>query len=132
MLWSSILSRYYVYEEVEHVTLGQRASDVTPLQRPSLVLLSVNPGTHRELSDEHVTSLGKEDWSLSRDHFDLGICLHDLLDASERELVQLVVVVVRLQVCDLVLPVRVEYVTIVARESLRHLCRSVEVTLIIS
>jgi hypothetical protein len=116
-----LLARNNVNEEVEHVRLGQRRRNVGPLQGTALVLFGVDPGTHSELCDEDVAALCKQDGRLSGDHLDLGVRLHHLLDARQRQLVQLVVMFVRLELGYLLLPVRVEDVAVVARKALINL-----------
>ena len=130
VVWSAlvlgcrVLSRYYIDEEVEHVRLAQSGGYITPLQGTTLVLLGVDPGAHGELGDEGLASLGEYDGRLSRDHLNFRVGLHDLLDARERELVDLVVVVFRLEHRHHLLPVGVQDVAVVARaEALRDLNR---------
>lgn len=94
-----------VDEEVKHVTLSKRSSDITALQGTSLVVLGVDPGAHSEFGDEDVATLGEEDGSLCRDHLHLWIGLHDLLDTGERKLVDLEIVVIGFEVVDGLLPV---------------------------
>ena len=116
-----LLTRDDVDEEIKHVRLGQRGSDVGPLKGASFVLLSVDPSTHGELGDEDVAAFGEEYGRLRRNHLDLWVGLHDLLDARERELVLFIVVIGSLELGDLLLPIGVEDVTIVAREPLVNL-----------
>jgi hypothetical protein len=113
-----LLARDNVNEEVKHVRLGQRRRNVGPLEGATLVLFGVDPGAHGELCDEDVAALREQDGRLRRDHLDLGVCLHHLLDARQRQLVQLVVMFVRLELGNLLLPVRVEDVAVVSREAL--------------
>lgn len=47
-------------EEVKHVGLGKGGGNIGALEGAALVLLSMNPGTHGELSDEDVAALGEE------------------------------------------------------------------------
>ena len=84
----------------------------------------MNPGSHGELCDEDVATLGKKDRGLSRDHLDLWICLHDLLYPSKRQLVKLVVMSVALEMVDGVLPIRCQDILVLACESLVHLITS--------
>ena len=65
----------------------------------------MNPGTHSEFCNEDIAPFCKQDWSLSGDHLDFRIGLHDLLDASQRQLMQLVVMFVRFELRDLLLPI---------------------------
>lgn len=65
----------------------------------------MNPSAHRQFGDEDVTALREEYRCFGRDHLDFWIGLHDFLDASERELVQFVVVGFVLEVINDVLPV---------------------------
>lgn len=102
---TGLLARYDVDQEVEHVTLGQGRGNVGSLQCPALVLFGMDPGAHGELGDEYVASLGEEDGGLSRDHLHLRVGLHDLLDAGERQLVYLVIMLVGLEVVNGLLPV---------------------------
>ena len=62
---STVLSRHYINEEVEHVALGQGGGYVTPLQGSPLIVLGVNPCTHGEFCDEDVAAFGEKDGSLS-------------------------------------------------------------------
>ena len=130
VIWSAlvlgcrILSRYYINEEVKHVRLAQSGCDVASLQGATLVLLSMDPRAHGELCDKGLASLGEDYRRFSRDHLDFRVGLHDLLDARERKLVDLVVVVFRLEHRHHLLPVSVQNVAIVARaEALRDLSR---------
>ena len=122
LLWGwSFFTRHDIDQEVEHVGLGQGRRNVGALQSTALVLFGVDPGAHGEFGDENVTALGKQDGSFGRDHLDFWVGLHNLLDASQGELVQLVVVFVRLELGDLLLPVCVEDVAVVTREALVYL-----------
>ena len=100
-----LLPRHYVDEEVEHVRLGEGSSNITALKCPSFVVLGVDPGTHGQLGDEDVATFGKEDGRFCRDHLDLGIRLHDLLDTSQWKLVDLEIMLLGLEVVDGLLPV---------------------------
>lgn len=113
-----LFARNDVDQEIEHVRLGQCRCDVGPLQCAALVLLCVDPCPHGEFSDENVAAFGEENGGLCGYHLYLGICLHDLFDARQRELVQLIVVLVRLQFCNLLLPIRVKYIPVVASQAL--------------
>jgi hypothetical protein len=121
VVWSAlvlgrrVLPRDNVDEEVEHVRLAQRGGDVTALQSTALVLLGVDPGAHGELGDEGLAGFGEDDRRFGGDHLDFWVGLHDLLDARERQLVDLVVVVLRLEHRHDLLPVGVEDVAVVAR-----------------
>jgi hypothetical protein len=115
VLGCRILARHYIDEEVEHVRLAQSGGDVTPLQSTALVLLCVDPRAHGELGDKGLTSLGEYNGRFGGDHLDFRIGLHDLLDARERKLVDLVVVVFRLKHRHDLLPVGVQDVAVVAR-----------------
>lgn len=95
-----------VDEEVEHVGFGERGGDIATLKCAALVLLGVDPGTHRQLRDEDVAAFGEEDRRFSRDHLHFRVCLHHFLDAGQRQLVQFVVVRFGFEVGDDVLPVR--------------------------
>jgi hypothetical protein len=110
-----------VNEEVEHVGLGQGRGNVGALQGAALVLLSVDPGPHGQLGNEDVAALCEQDGRLGRDHLNLRVGLHHLLYPREGQLMQLEVVVVRLELGDLVLPVDIEHVLRLARETLRYL-----------
>lgn len=79
------------------------------------------PGTHGQLGDEDVAAFGEENGCFCRDHLHLWICLHDLLYPCQREMVLLVIVVGGLELGDLLLPVGVEYVAVIARKSLINL-----------
>ena len=118
-----------VDEEVKHVGLGERGSNVRPLQRPPLVLLCVDPCAHRELGDEDVAPLGEEDGRFGRDHLDVWVCLHDLLDARQWQLMDLVVVVFVLESLDRVLPVVDQRVAVCAIQALADLGRLVRMVL---
>lgn len=109
-----VLPRHDIDEEVEHVGLAERGCYVTALQGATFVLLRMDPRTHGELGDEGLARFGEDYGCLSRDHLDFGVGLHDLLDARERELVDLVVVVFRLEHGHDLLPVGVEDVAVVA------------------
>ena len=122
------LARDDIDEEVKHVGLRQRRSNVRTLQGASLILLSMDPSPHGQLGDEDIATLGKEDRSLSRDHLNIGIGLHNLLYPGQGELVHLVVVLVILEVMDGLLPVGCQDILVVPGETLMHIgpCASVE------
>jgi hypothetical protein len=108
VLWRRILSWYNVDQEVEHVGLAQCSGDVAALQSPALVLLSDDPGAHGQFGDEGLAGFGEDYRRLGGDHLDFWIGLHDFLDTGKRELVDLVVVVFRLERSDDLLPISVE------------------------
>lgn len=81
LVWMRFVSGHDVDEEVEHVRLGQGRCNIGALEGPPLVLLSVNPCAHSKFSDENIAAFGEQDRSLSRDHLNFWVCLHDLLDA---------------------------------------------------
>jgi hypothetical protein len=56
----SVLTRYYVDEEVKHVGLAESGCNVATLQSATLVLLGVDPGAHGELGDEGLAGLGED------------------------------------------------------------------------
>jgi len=114
VLGRRILSGHDVDEEIEHVRLAQSGCDVAPLQSTTLVLLSMNPRAHGELCDKGLASLGEYYRSFGGDHLHFWVGLHNLLDARERKLVDLVVVVFRLEHRHDLLPVGVQDVAIVA------------------
>ena len=113
-----LLAWHNVDKEIKHVRLGQSGRNVRPLKCAAFVLLGVNPCAHGQLCDEDVATLREQDWRLSRDHFNIRVGLHDFLDTRQRELMQLVVVFIGLELRDLLLPVRVENVAVVARQPL--------------
>jgi hypothetical protein len=128
VLGCRILARHYIDEEVEHVRLAQSGGDVTPLQSAALVLLCVDPRAHGELGDEGLASLGEYDGRFGGDHLNFRVGLHDLLDTRKWKLVDLVVVVFRLEHRHDLLPVGVQDVAVVARaEALRDLNRDASV-----
>lgn len=65
----------------------------------------MNPSAHRQLGDEDITTLGEQDRSLRRDHLNLRVRFHHLLDTGKRQLMDLIVMIVRFQMVDDVLPV---------------------------
>jgi len=109
-----VLARYDVDEEVEHVGLAESGGDVAALESAALVLLGVDPGAHGELGDEGLAGLGEDYGRFGRDHLDFRVGFHDFLDARERELVDLVVVVFGLEHGHDLLPVCVEDVAVVS------------------
>lgn len=113
-----LLAWHNVDQKVKHVRLGQSGRNVRSLECAAFVLLGVNPRAHGQLRDEDVAALRKQDWCLSRDHLDVRVCFHDFLDARQRELMQLIVVFIGLELRDLLLPVRVENIAVVARQPL--------------
>lgn len=134
IIWSAlvlgrrILSRYYIDEEVEHVRLAQSGRDVASLQGTTLVLLSMNPRAHGKLCDKGLASLGEDYRRFGGDHLDFRVGLHDLFDARERQLVDLVVVIFRLEHRHDLLPVSVQDVAVVAcAEALGDLSRDASV-----
>ena len=78
----------------------------------------MDPSAHRELGDENVAAFGEQDRGLGRNHLDVGIGFHDLLDAGEGQLVQLVIVGFVLELVDGVLPIGGQDVAIAAHEAL--------------
>ena len=124
----SVLARYYVDEEVEHVGLAECGCNVAALESATFVFFGVDPGAHGELGDKGLASLGEYDGRFGRDHLNFWVRLHDLLDARKRELVDLVVVVLRLEHRHDLLPVGVQDVAVVARaEALGDLNRDASV-----
>ena len=65
----------------------------------------MNPGSHCEFGNEDVAAFREEDWRFGGYHLDFWIGLHDFLDACEWQLMQFIVVIVRLEVRDNLLPV---------------------------
>ncbi len=59
--------------------------------------------------------------ALSRNHFNFRVGFHDLLDAGQGKLVQFVVMFVRLELGNLLLPIGIKNVAVVALEALVHL-----------
>lgn len=76
------------------------------------------PGTHSQLGDEDIATLGEQDWCLRRDHLDFGVRFHHLLDTSEWQLVNLVVVIICFQMIDDMLPVGRQYIAGCSLETL--------------
>ena len=74
----------------------------------------MDPGAHGELGDEDIAAFGEEDGRFGRDHLHFRIGLHHLLDAGQRQVVLLIVVVGSFDLGDLLLPVGVENVAVVA------------------
>lgn len=116
-----VFSRHDVDQEIEHIALGEGRRDIRALQRAPLVLLRMYPGAHRQLGDEYIAALRKQYRRLGGDHFHLGVRLHDLLYPSERELVNLVVVIFILEGVDGLLPVCGQDIAVVAVQALGHL-----------
>ena len=121
------LPRYDVNEEVEHVRFCKSGSNIRALQGPSLVLLGVYPCPHGQFSDEDVTALCKQYWGFRRYHLDIRISLHDLLDSSQRKLMEFVIVRVILEGVDSLLPIGRQDVAVVAIEPLTDLSERVSV-----
>lgn len=115
---SCFLARYDVDEEVKHVRLGEGGRDIGALQCSPLVLLSVYPCAHGQLGDEDVAALGEEDGCFGGDHLDFWVCLHDLLDACQGKLVELVIMGVAFEVVDGLLPVCGENVLVLTVQAL--------------
>lgn len=65
----------------------------------------MDPCAHGQLGDKDIATLGEENGCLGRDHLDFRVRFHHLLDTSEWQLMDLVIVIVRFQVIDNVLPV---------------------------
>ena len=65
----------------------------------------MDPGAHGEFGDEDVAALCEEDGGLCGDHFDFRVSFHDFFYPRQRQLVDLVVMVVGFEVVDRVLPV---------------------------
>lgn len=74
----------------------------------------MNPCAHGQLGDKDVATFGKQDGGFRRYHLDLGIRFHNLLDARQRQLMNLVVVGLSLQVGDRLLPVGSQDIPILA------------------
>lgn len=81
----------------------------------------MNPCTHGQLGDEDVATFGKQDWGFRRYHLDLGIRFHNLLDACQWQLMNLVIVSLSLQIGNGLLPIGRQDVPILAMESLADL-----------
>ena len=79
------------------------------------------PCAHRQLRDEYITAFREQDRSFSADHLDFGIRLHDFLNPSKWELMELVVMLFRFELGDLVLPVGIQDIAIRSTQALRHL-----------
>ena len=107
-VWSfrgPFLPWHNIDQEVKHVAFRQCARNIASLQRPPLVLLGMDPRSHRQFRDEDIATFREEDGSFGADHFHFGIGFHNLFDAREGELVDLVVVGFGFKLGDLVLPV---------------------------
>ena len=116
-----LFSRHDIDQEIEHVGLGQCGCDVGALQCPPLVLLGVDPRSHGEFCNENVTSLGEQDGSFGRNHFDFGVRFHDFFDARQRQRMNLVIVVLIFQRVDCLLPICGQNFAIVAGQTLANL-----------
>ena len=79
------------------------------------------PRPHGQLCNKDIAALGEEDWCLGRDHFDFWIRLHDLLNASQGQLVDFELVSIILEMCDSLLPIGGEDVFVLASETLMNL-----------
>lgn len=110
-----------VDQEIEHVRFGESRRNVGPLQGAPLVVLCVDPRAHRQLGDEDIAAFGEENGRLSRDHLHVRIRLHHFLYARQRQLVNLVVVVLIFQVADDMLPICRQDITGLPCETLIHL-----------
>ena len=84
----------------------------------------MDPSPHGEFGDEDVATLGEQDGRLSRDHLDLGVGLHDLLNPGQRQRLLLVIVGAILERLDGMMPIGGENITIIAVETLVDLDRS--------
>ena len=91
-----LIKRYIVDKEVKHVRFGESCSNVRALKDATFVVLSMNLLKHWKFSDEYVTAFCKENLSFSGDHLRVWIRLHDFLDASQGQLMNLVIVILRL------------------------------------
>lgn len=81
----------------------------------------MDPCTHCELGDEDIATLREQDRSLSRNHLHIRVRLHNLLDSRQWQLVQLIVMIIRLEVVDDLLPVCREDVSVIALQPLVYL-----------
>mmetsp|Transcript_73428 Transcript_73428/g.177638 ORF Transcript_73428/g.177638 Transcript_73428/m.177638 type:complete len:307 (-) Transcript_73428:42-962(-) len=118
-----IITRHDVHEEIENIRLRDRRRDVVPLQRPPFVLLAVDPRPQRELEDEHLARLGEQHGRLRRDHPNVLVALHDLLNPRERKLM-ILEVAPRLDLPHLPLPKRPQLQLMLLRDVMRlHLVR---------
>lgn len=88
------------------------------MQSAALIVFGMDPGTHRQLRNENVTTFGEKDWRFCRYHLDFGVGLHHLLNAGEGQLVNFVVMVIRLEVVDCMLPVRRQNISRIALKTL--------------
>jgi hypothetical protein len=118
---AAFFTRYNVDEKIEHVTFRECGSDVATLQGATFVVLRMYPGTHCQLGDENVASLGKKNRCFGGDHLYLRIGLHHLLYAGKGQLVDFEVVRVGFEVVDCILPVGGQNVTRWASEALIYL-----------
>lgn len=86
------------------------------------------PGTHSQFGDEYVAALGEENGCLGRDHFHFRVGLHHLLDSSKRQLVQLELMSVALEMADGLLPIGGQDILVLAGQALMDLKRIVIVS----
>lgn len=100
-----LFTRDNIDQKVEHVRLGKGRRNVRTLQSAALVVLSMDPRAHGQFGDEDVAALGEQNRCLRGDHLDLRVRFHHLLDTSERQLMYLVVMVIRFQMIDDMLPI---------------------------
>lgn len=81
----------------------------------------MDPCAHGELGDEDIATFREEDWCLSRYHLHIWVCLHNLLDSRQWQLVEFVVMIVGFEVVDYLLPVGRKDITIVTLQTLIYL-----------
>lgn len=53
----TFFARDNINEKVKHVTLGECCRNITPLERPSLIILSMDPRSHGQFCDEDIATL---------------------------------------------------------------------------
>lgn len=82
----TLVPRHNVDQEVEQIGSTNGTCNVGSLNRPPLVLLRNQKGTTGEVGDKDLARPGKEDRCFGRDHLDLVVGLHHLLDARQRQL----------------------------------------------
>jgi hypothetical protein len=81
----------------------------------------VYPSSHSELCNEDVAAFSKQDWGFGGNHLDFGIRLHDLFYPRERQLMQLEIVFLGLELSYLILPVHIQDVLGRALQALGYL-----------
>ena len=74
-------------EEVKNIRFLNCLSNIFLLKGSSLVQLRIVPTAYTQIQNKKLARLGKENWSLGRDHADIFVRLHNTLDTSKWQII---------------------------------------------